>query len=99
MSCLRGILQLTNGGWIVDDRAGKSFVYRRVFGSATMRVHYTLNADGYRLRRIVEIVSGSVLVGENALPIISEITQQLQKAGISVKVDGDWLLPASKSVS
>lgn len=87
MTSLRGILQLTNGGWIVDDRAGRSLVYRREMGSATMRVQYLLTDDGYRLRRSVEIVSDRVLTGESALSIISEITQQLGKAGISFQVD------------
>ena len=87
MNLLRGILQLSNWGWIVDDRIDKSLVYRRELGAAMIRVRYTLGDGGYILRRSIVIGADRLLTDEKAEPAISEISERLEAAGISAQVE------------
>ena len=87
MSSLRGVLLLTNGGWIVDDTTRKLLVYRRELGAPTIRVQYDARDGDYTFRRIAEVAPDKVLTGEHALLAISEIVERLNKAGISAQVE------------
>jgi hypothetical protein len=84
-------IELQNGGWIVDEDTKQSLVYRKEFGAPTFRVPYQLVDDVYVLQCTTEIASANgdpkLINGDDAEPIIHELTSQLKKLGISVRVE------------
>ena len=90
MNLISSTLELQNGGWIIDDKTSQSLVYRGQFGGTTYRVRYQRRGEDYELHRMVEaggIDKGtSILIkDEKAVPVISEIINQLKLQGISAE--------------